>query len=437
MNISRKASKALVWAASILLLHFTIGGLAVAQTCLTPPAGLVSWWPGDGNADDIGDGNHGTLKNGTTFASGMVGEAFTFDGLDDFVLIEDRPNLNPADEITIDAWILVTDDSGDVGDIISKDGESFDRQYLLAVGIGTRRFRPHVGVPGGFAFFDGETTFQLNQWYHVAMTYDGSFLKLYVNGNLDGSLSVSGSIITTTQPVRIGGGAPPGESQIHFRGLIDEVEIANRAFSATEIQATFLAGSAGKCKPVPFAYLRGSGATANPSLLFLDITEPTATTAKYKDSPGLNFNNGNPWKEVGTWTDDSAAIVGTVHDLSNIRVWLGLKNTDDQGTQFDLRAEVWKNGEDLVTSGETLCITGLTRTPANAKQVIVPFTPFAPVEFNGTTDVLSLKVLTRIGTNLDSTKCSGPGGSHSSAVGLRLYFDAVKRASRLDSTFAQ
>jgi hypothetical protein len=223
---------------------------ATAQDCVEPPAGLVSWWPGDGNADDIQGGNDGTLMNGAGFAPGKVGDAFSLDGEDDFVLILDSESLNPTAEITLDAWVLVTDDSGDVGDIISKDGEDFDRQYLIAVGIGTRRFRPHIGVPSGFAYFNGATLLELGRWYHIAQTYDGSALRLYVDGVLDGSANVSGPIVSTTQPVRIGGGAPAGTRQVHFRGLIDEVEIFDRALEASEIEAIFDAGSAGKCKQI-------------------------------------------------------------------------------------------------------------------------------------------------------------------------------------------
>ena len=47
---------------------------------ISPPAGLVSWWPGDGNANDIVGDNHGTLENGATFATGKVNQAFSFDG---------------------------------------------------------------------------------------------------------------------------------------------------------------------------------------------------------------------------------------------------------------------------------------------------------------------------------------------------------------------
>ena len=58
----------------------TFGGHVAAQTCVDPPEGLISWWPAEGNADDILGDNDGTLVNGATFAPGMVGQAFSFDG---------------------------------------------------------------------------------------------------------------------------------------------------------------------------------------------------------------------------------------------------------------------------------------------------------------------------------------------------------------------
>lgn len=178
------------------------------------------------------------------------------------------------------------------------------------------------------------------------------------------------------------------------------------------------------------AFLHGSGGTANPPVLSLDSFAPTATTAKYKDSASVKFSGGNPWTPIGTWTAQPALTPGAVTTLSDLQVWLGLKNSDDQGTQFDLRAEVFKNGN-AAASGETRCITSITRNPNLAKEVAVAFDSFSPVDFNGTMDVLSVHILTRIGTNPDGTKCAGPGGSHGSAVGLRLYFDAVSRPSGL------
>src|SRR4051812_6502256 len=64
-----------MWLAMMLAPSFCLG-----QNCIAPPSGLVSWWAGDGSADDVIGGNGGTLLGGVTFSSGMVGGTFSFDG---------------------------------------------------------------------------------------------------------------------------------------------------------------------------------------------------------------------------------------------------------------------------------------------------------------------------------------------------------------------
>jgi len=115
--------------------------------------------------------------------------------------------------------------------------------------------------------------------------------------------------------------------------------------------------------------------------------------------------------------------------LGPAKLWVGLKNSDDQGTQFDLRVELYKNSTHLLSAGEKLCVTGMTRNPNLAKEVEVVFSPVAQDNLSAG-DQLTLTVLTRIGTNPEGTKCSGPGGSHNNATGLRLYFDSTNRPSR-------
>ena len=73
--------------------------------CVAPPSGLVSWWPGDGNANDIRGGNNGTLQGGVTFAAGKVEQAFSFDGVDDFISIPVAANLGMTSAYTFDAWV--------------------------------------------------------------------------------------------------------------------------------------------------------------------------------------------------------------------------------------------------------------------------------------------------------------------------------------------
>src|SRR5262249_54583986 len=78
-----------------------------SPTCSPPPSDLVGWWPGDGNIDDIVGGNNGTLQGNVTFASGMVGEAVSFDGNS---YIDVRGTNLPVgnSSATISAWIKTT-----------------------------------------------------------------------------------------------------------------------------------------------------------------------------------------------------------------------------------------------------------------------------------------------------------------------------------------
>jgi len=222
----------------------------VGPTCTLPPLNMISWWPLDElagtTAEDIEDGNDGTHLNSPTPIAGKVAGALSFDGFDQNVEIPDSSSLNPIDEITIDAWIFIKGNLPGTSDIVTKDAESNpDRQYLLL--ISGDKLRAHVNT-GSLEVVNGSTSLSLNTWYHIAMTYDGNFLKVYLNGVQDASSAVTGSIITTAQPVRIGGGAVPAFNPQHFEGIIDEVEIFDRALSQPEIQAIYVANSAGKCK---------------------------------------------------------------------------------------------------------------------------------------------------------------------------------------------
>jgi hypothetical protein len=149
------------------------------------------------------------------------------------------------------------------------------------------------------------------------------------------------------------------------------------------------------------------------------------------------------WSRVGADIVGAGAFNGTFSlageeltplTLSPAHLFIGLKNSDDQGTQFDVKTEVLKNGT-AVASGLERCVTGVTRNPLKASEAVVAFDAFPDVFFT-TGDVLALRVSTRVGTNPDDTKCSGPGGSHNNAVGLRLYYDSGSRDSRFDAAIS-
>ena len=81
----------------------------------------------------------------------------------------------------------------------------------------------------------GTSALPLNTWSHLATTYDGAMLRLYVNGTQVGSKPQSGSVAVTTGQLKIGGNAIWGE---YFNGLIDEVRIYNRALPTASSRPT-------------------------------------------------------------------------------------------------------------------------------------------------------------------------------------------------------
>ena len=118
---------------------------AANLACVPPPSGLVGWWPGDGSPNDIAEGHDGVLRNGATFAPGMVGQAFSLGGVNDYVEISDEPNLRLSEgSFSIDAWILPTGPGGGQFDVIvdkSLDNITLDHFYAL-----TRISFPNIHV---------------------------------------------------------------------------------------------------------------------------------------------------------------------------------------------------------------------------------------------------------------------------------------------------
>jgi hypothetical protein len=206
----------------------------------------VSWWPGDGNANDTLDGNDGTLQLGATFAAGMVGQAFSFDGIDDFVHVPNSPSLTTAGAYTIEFWfnpnVAITPSTSTSPGFFSKG--TFD-SINLANNDGRLEVRGPFPRPNSTT-----NTWLAGTWYHLAVTFDAVSYRIYVNGMLEGGIASIHSILNSLNDVALGTvpGFPP--AIVTFNGLVDEVSLYNRALTLSETRAIYNAGSAGKCKGV-------------------------------------------------------------------------------------------------------------------------------------------------------------------------------------------
>ena len=215
--------------AAITVLVVTSIGIAVADD------GLVSHWEADGNAEDEEGINDGTLVGGATFAPGIDKQAFSLNGSTAYVEVPDAASLDISSQITIAAWI--NPNSSGTYRIVDKITAGFNNGYLLDVLGGKLRLIAASSVTGN-------TTLSTGVFTWVAGTYDGSNLKVYINGALDGTLAASGAIPTNNLTLRIGADSTGlnGSAGNRFPGLIDEVQLYDRVLSAAEIQTLFEAG---------------------------------------------------------------------------------------------------------------------------------------------------------------------------------------------------
>ena len=208
-----------------------------------PKSGLVSWWPGEGNADDIVSAHNGVRYTGVSFAPGLVGQAFSFDGLTGYIYVPDSPGLNPPTALTIEAWIL-TSNAPSYSRVLGK----FDDASNTGYGLGLNNdgtMRSDIGIGGGtYATAQNPKFVADGQWHHVASVFDGSHGVLYVDGVPGPTINLTGFAPGTSQPLVIGNDlCCPGRL---FNGLIDEPSLYNRALSAVEIQRIYQDGSSGK-----------------------------------------------------------------------------------------------------------------------------------------------------------------------------------------------
>jgi hypothetical protein len=237
-------------------------------SCASPAIGLISWWPGDGTANDVAGGNNGTLQGGASAsAPGFDGSAFSFDGTNSFVQIPDAPALRPTN-LTIEAWVRFSslDSAGSGGSpagdqyIVFKQNSrsgDFEGYDLGKTRIGGSDYFQFIvsSASGQSAHLESVTAVSIGVWYHVAAVRDPNFIRLFVNAQLEGQASITFPQDYGNFPLFFGSSGQAYWDR-KFKGSLDEVSLYDHALSASEIGAIYSAGAAGKCK--------GASITAQP-----------------------------------------------------------------------------------------------------------------------------------------------------------------------------
>ncbi len=223
--------------ASILVLLVTLGFNVFAQF---PKAGLIGYWPFNGNANDFSGNNyHGVLWGpvGSIDRFGNPNNAYYFDGINDYIQIAHNSALNLSGSFSFSLWYK-TENTLLSQRLIDKATVNTSDSWLID-------HRPNNQVR--LIVADSKVTKTIsnpdftknNTWTHLVVTYDGSNVRFYKNGKLDSTIPQTGSTPANTNPVRIG-----ANSLLYldfFKGVMDDIAIWNRVLTVPEIEQLFSA----------------------------------------------------------------------------------------------------------------------------------------------------------------------------------------------------
>jgi sugar lactone lactonase YvrE len=288
-------------------------------TAVALPSNAVSWWTANNTANDALGLNNATLT-GVTYATGEVGQAFSFDGSDDRAQIVDNPTLQFTTSLSIEGWVFVkgfpTGTNGDDhGEILFRgdDRGGLDPYSLSVEPNGTLNFQVTNASNQGSSIAAPIAT---NQWVHVAGALDDATgtMSLYENGAVVAqevtSIRPFANLDPTQNPsIALGnhGGYPSSPHNFPFNGLIDELAVYNRALTSGEVFGIYKAGSSGKViSPIavsdPSVVDGADGATT-------PVTFTIARTGSLSGSLTVNWATADDTAVAGT---DYVAASGSV-----------------------------------------------------------------------------------------------------------------------------
>ncbi|OHB55552.1 MAG: hypothetical protein A2173_04075 [Planctomycetes bacterium RBG_13_44_8b] len=288
---------------------------------ITVTPDFVAWWRLDeGQGRDVydwsGHGNHAKILGNPQWVVGQIDSALSFSGgYDELVDCGNPASLNITDTITLSAWVN-TNDAGNSEDnpYVTKGNNSYALRHTAGNSIG---FYIYAGGSPFLVFYAVTSEFN-DTWHHIAGTYDGSNIILYIDGESMANTAHTGPIDTGGFNVNIGSDA--AQTWMWYNGLIDDVRIYNRALTQQEIQQVMVAKSEFATRPSPangsrpdiedftsLSWLPGGKAAKHD--VYLGTDADAVANAQISDTTGIYRGRQDP----NTYTPPEALQAGQTY----------------------------------------------------------------------------------------------------------------------------
>jgi|GEM_PF-1308751 len=265
--------------------------------------GPVGYWEFDegsgATAKDLSTNNNDCMITGGAWAQGKYGNAVSLNGTSgSYINCGSATNLNVTNALTLSSWFYINSWSNWAG-IVGRNVIASSPYTMQLSHTGQKlRFSYNSVAPWTTNIVDSNKVLSVGSWVHGAVTYDGSNVKIYLNGVLDKTANI-GAITFDSCPTcsLVIGQDPPGSNE-YFNGLIDEVKIYNYARSAEQIRQDYNAGVATHLGPNDKSCVDDPASCMTKGLVgYWDMNEGSGTAATDKSGNGNNgaLTNGPKW----------------------------------------------------------------------------------------------------------------------------------------------
>lgn len=213
-------------------------------------SGLVLYYPFNGSAEDAsGNGHHGTVVAATLTSDrfGNPNSAFSFNGSSSYIYVASTADLNPSPTMTYAAWFRATV-ANQIGNIIAKGNDQQPGFFVARLHPSPTNmgfaviFKEDQGTSTLTSVNASDVSIVSNQWYFLTVTYDGTTLRSYINGELRNVVSANKTLGSNNGPFTVGR-HPLAGFYYYFNGKIDDVRLYNRALSSNDVADLYMKGS--------------------------------------------------------------------------------------------------------------------------------------------------------------------------------------------------
>ncbi|MGD9489094.1 MAG: LamG-like jellyroll fold domain-containing protein [Calditrichaceae bacterium] len=209
-------------------------GVLVRDYSAVQTGDMVGYYPFTGNPDDqSGFGNHGIVHGALLTADkfGDQNKAYRFDGIDDFIEVANHPSLNFTQAITVSFWIRISEFY--IREAYPLSHGNWENRWKISVT--DKKIRWTIKTDQGVKDLDSKKELQQDVYYQVTAVYDGAYLEIYVNGEMESFTAWSGPLLSTNYNLTIGQVLPDNKNY-NFKGILDNIRIYNYALPHNEIQ---------------------------------------------------------------------------------------------------------------------------------------------------------------------------------------------------------